>query len=61
MRIGKFTFHDLRKTCGQRILNATGDILVVQYQLGRSDVTTTQKSYTKEPLDRMRNTVGAIG
>lgn len=53
-------FHDLRKNLGQRLLEATGDIVAVQYQLGHADIRTTQRIYTTEPLDRLREAVRRI-
>ena len=54
-------FHDLRKTNGQRIVDATGNIVLVQYQLGHSDVRTTQRAYTREPKDQMREALRKVG
>lgn len=53
-------FHDLRKIAGQRMLEKTGDIVAVSYQLGHSDIRTTQKVYTREPLDRQRAAVAGL-
>ncbi len=55
-----FQFHWLRKTAGQRILDATGNVVLAQYQLGHSDLRTTQRIYTKEPKDQMREALRKV-
>lgn len=40
-------FHDLRKTCGQRMLEAGAPLTAVQAQLGHNDIATTQESYVE--------------
>lgn len=54
-------FHDLRRTCGQRMLEGGASITEVQAQLGHEDSKTTEKSYTspsvrlaKQGVSRMR-------
>lgn len=56
----QFVFSDTRKSCGQRLLNAGKDVVVVQYQLRHADLRTTQKSYLTAPIERMRAAVGDI-
>jgi integrase len=55
-----FQFHWCRKTAGQRILDATGNVVLAQYQLGHSDLRTTQRIYTKEPKDQMREALRKV-
>lgn len=54
-------FHDLRRTCGQRMLEAGATIYEVQAQLGHEDSKTTERSYTspsvllaKQGVSKMR-------
>lgn len=53
-------FHELRKTAGQRWLEATGDMVVVQHQLGHASLRTTERVYVREPLDRMRQALKSL-
>lgn len=50
----RFLFHWLRKTCGQRLLEATGSIAVMLHQLGHAESRTTERAYTRAPLDQLR-------
>jgi integrase len=50
-------FHDCRRTLGQRILDATGNIVLAQHQLRHASVRTTEKLYAKKPMDLMREAV----
>jgi len=59
-RIGGVTFHDLRRIAGQRMLEATGDLVAVQHQLGHADYRVTQETYTQAPVERMRAAVKAV-
>lgn len=49
------TFHDLRKTAGQRMLDAGASMEAVQAQLGHDDVRTTQKNYVSPSIDLARD------
>lgn len=51
------TFHDLRKTAGQRMLNAGASMEAVQAQLGHDDVRTTQTWYVSPSIDLARDAV----
>lgn len=60
-QIEDLIFHDLRRTCGQRMLEAGATIYEVQAQLGHEDSKTTERSYTspsvllaKQGVSRMR-------
>jgi len=59
-QIGPVTFHDLRRIAGQRMLEATGDLVAVQHQLGHADYRVTQETYTQAPVERMRAAVRAV-
>lgn len=48
------TFHDLRKTAGQRMLEAGASMEAVQAQLGHDDVRTTQMWYVTPSIDLAR-------
>ncbi len=58
--IPDFKFHWLRKTCGQRLLDATGSITVVQHQLGHAESRTTERVYTRESADVLRAGLRAV-
>lgn len=55
-----YQFHWLRKTCGQRMLDAGASIVAVQYQLGHASSRTTETTYVREPLDVVRQAVAAV-
>jgi integrase len=50
-------FHDCRRTLGQRILDATGNIVLAQHPLRHASVRTTERKYAKKPMDLMRDAV----
>lgn len=54
------TFHDLRKTAGQRMLDAGASMEAVQAQLGHDDVRTTQTWYVSPSLDLARDAVRRV-
>lgn len=54
--IENFTFHDLRRTVGTRMLTSGSDIRTVQQQLGHSRVTTTER-YTHPDMQERRQAV----
>jgi integrase len=56
----RFQFHWLRKTCGQRLLEATGSIAVVQHQLGHAESRTTERAYTREPIELVREALRSV-
>jgi hypothetical protein len=51
----------LRKTLGQRLVEATGSIAVVQHQLGHAESRTTERVYAQSPVDRMLAGQAALG
>src|SRR5262249_35258374 len=51
----KMRFHDLRHTAGRRTLRATGNLKIVQMQLGHSDIKTTSQFYADVLVDDIRN------
>lgn len=55
-----FRFHWLRKTCGQRLLDAGVSITAVQYQLGHAESRTTERAYVREPIEVLRSAVRAV-
>lgn len=54
------TFHDLRKTAGQRMLDAGASMEAVQAQLGHDDVRTTQTWYVSPSIDLARDAVRRV-
>lgn len=55
-----FRFHWLRKTCGQRMLDAGASMVAVQYQLGHAESRTTERAYVREPLSVIRDAVRLV-
>lgn len=53
-------FKSLRSTHGQRILDAGHGIEAVANQLRHADIRTTQRHYTKQPVDQMRVAVRGL-
>lgn len=50
-------FHDLRRSCGQRLLEAGCSMEAVQAQLGHEDVRTTQSSYVSPSINLAKEAV----
>lgn len=53
-------WHDLRKTCGQRMLEAGATMEAVQAQLGHERTETTQKSYTMPSVSLAKQGVALL-
>ena len=52
--------HGLRRTCGSDVMDACGDVQVVQAVLGHARIETTARYYLRPvPLDRMRTAMEA--
>lgn len=55
----KVRFHDLRHTVGHRILEATGDLRLVQQFLGHQDIRSTLR-YAKHGIDKKREVMDLL-
>jgi len=52
--------HSLRHTCASRLLEAVGDIKLVQEWLGHTQITTTSETYAHVQTRRMVSAAGAL-